>query len=102
MSALRTEPWDEGQGKVLAERMVGRYRVVVYLYGFKGITPDADRDPVYSVLMRAPYGWWVRVRASSRSDEARFPRRAAHVGTQLVREVRERLGLPIPAWQLAS
>jgi hypothetical protein len=66
-------------GEIVAERMIGDYRVVAVR------TPDGEC--VYDVLIREDEGWpWWGISLMSRADARRVPKRAAEVGTRLVAE----------------
>jgi hypothetical protein len=64
---------------ILAEQMVGVYRVQVFRsYG----------EPVYRLLVETIPGIWQKVCCFTRSDERRYPRRAALAGSRLVDAVK--------------
>jgi hypothetical protein len=77
---LRTEP--AHCGPILAQRMVGRYRVIVFPYS------PTDPEPVYQVQVEVWDGMWRKVCCGTRADEKRYPKRAAQAGFEMVNAVK--------------
>jgi hypothetical protein len=62
---------------IIEERRVGQFRVQVFLFPGNG-------EPCYRILIEVFDGVWRKVSCWSRSDERRFPKRAAAVGHEMV------------------
>ena len=64
--------------KVLAEKLVGNYRVQLFNY------PYGPPELVYRVLVETQPGVWEKVCCRTRYEEKMFPKRAAKAGNEMV------------------